>query len=155
MPVLEKRPRLGRRAFHQDGPVSLPTPASLGDYCDYECTTIATDGSAKLDAESGWGFTVWAPSTYTVYEFCGPTILDCSVPCFLGARRHTNNVGEVTALLLAFRWVKFYRVRRATIFYDSEYAAGVINRRYRAKTNLSFVLAAPHIIQKGRSRLLS
>ena len=77
-----------------------------------------------------------------MFDFCGPTILDCSAPGFLGARRHTNNVGEVAALLLALRWVKANSVRKATILYDSEYAAGVINRRFRAKSNLSLVLAA-------------
>ena len=45
-------------------------------------------------------------------------------------------------MLLALRWVKANTVRRATILYDSEYAAGVITRRFRARSNLSLILAA-------------
>ena len=43
--------------------MTLPPPASLDDYRVYDYVTIATDGSAVLDSESGWGFTIWVPDT--------------------------------------------------------------------------------------------
>ena len=120
LPVIGKPPRLRLVVAHDNDNISLPAPASIDGYAAYDCTTIATDGSADLDSASGWGFTIWRPDLRVVLDFCGPTELDCAARFFLGARRHTNNVGEVAALLLALRWVKANTVRRATILYDSE-----------------------------------
>ena len=62
---------------------------------------------------------------------------------FFGAIALTNNTGELTGLLQAFRWIIAYGgKRRCTILYDSEYAHGTITGAMQARSNYSLVISA-------------
>ena len=92
-------------------------------------------------------------------DFCGPTVLVPNDPCFLGASRHSNNVGEVTSIFLALCWLfsfdksppaSFSRLIPVVIEFDSQYAFDVISRRSRVSVNIALVLNARHIYDKVR-----
>ena len=90
---------------------------------------IATDGSAT-DSSAGWGPCIARQSINHLLDFCRPTALNALAPSCVGATCHTNNVGELTAILFTLRWVAL-RTRNETVViqYDSDYAACVISKR--------------------------
>jgi ribonuclease HI len=102
--------------------------------------TLATDGSSNQNDASGWGFTVDDPDCPNLLDYCGPSILDCTSDKHVGAWQHTNNVGELTAILLALRWILVATELPVTILYDSTYAANVTQRIFRPRANLSLTL---------------
>ena len=70
--------------------------------------SIFTDGSASVRPpfSAGWGFHVCTlEPRVTLYEDCGPVILQSDSPDYRGAIRLTNNAGELTALIRAFQWI--------------------------------------------------
>ena len=119
-------------------PAQLPPGSFQSDTLCLSC-----DGSAG-DGRSGWGFTVAQPGAAELQDFCGPTILDTCHPSFVGASRHTHNVGELTAMLFALSWIAQHTGPGDVVIleYDSDFAAGAIQRRLRVKTNLALVLRA-------------
>ena len=69
---------------------------------------VSCDGSATLNGDepkSGWGFTASLPFYDRLLDFCGPTILTSGDEAFVGATRHSNNVGEITALYFALNFI--------------------------------------------------
>ena len=79
-------------------------------------------------------------------DFCGPTILDPASPCFVGATLHSNNVGEILALIHALAWFSRSKLDCTCILeYDSEYAALSVQRLYRGKANVRLVLTARNL----------
>ena len=117
------------------------------------CDGSFTNGGDEAAECSGWGFTVASPSLTELKDYCGTTILDPHDPGFIGARRHTNNVGELSAMFFALSWAQEYISSSSSssspsaivIEYDSEYAAGVARRRIRGRANCRLVLRLRHI----------
>ena len=107
---------------------------------------VSVDGSCLQTDEtlsSGWGFTVISPDSHSLLDAAGPVVLGPLDPLFVGASRHTNNCGELAALVFAFRWVATStHCCRLRVLYDSEYAANLTSRRWRPSSNFSLVLAA-------------
>ena len=78
-----------------------------------------------------------------IVDCCGPIITDTTDPAYCGARQATNNVGELQAMLLALRVIHGLDLRgTTTIRYDSEVAASLVQRKYRANANFRLVLNA-------------
>ena len=104
---------------------------------------LSCDGSFAEEF-SGWGFTVAKFTAPLLLDFCGPTVLDTLSPSFIGAAHHSNNVGELSALYYALKWIAFHTSAgdQLVLEYDSEYAAQTIQRTYRARSNLSLILNA-------------
>jgi ribonuclease HI len=110
---------------------------------------ISCDGSSKGEGISGWGFTVAHASV--VADFCGPSVLDPGHAAFVGVCRHSNNVGEVAAILFGLCWAAEFisqctargdLVPNIVLEYDSQYAADVIRRITRPRTNLTVIINA-------------
>ena len=87
---------------------------------------------------------------------CAPIELCPTGANFAGALAHSNNVGELSAILFALYWLYDYLcscsadlshpeiLPAAVIEYDSVYAADAIRRRSRVRTNVDLVLKARH-----------
>ena len=97
----------------------LPQQPGPGEFQAHETLVLSCDGSARVgpDTEaSGWGFTVASSSWTSLRDFCGPTVLDPNDPGYIGAARHCNYVGELSALYFALCWVRVYVCRFIAIF---------------------------------------
>ena len=75
----------------------------------------------------------------TTRRFCGPTVLDRTCSLYRGACRHSNNCGELTAVIMACEFISECLPAGAaiTIFFDSLYAACIARQRWRASTNIA------------------
>jgi ribonuclease HI len=74
-------------------------------------------------------------------------------PGYIGAQRHTNNVGELSAFYFSLSWVVDFIASSPSspsfiIEYDSEYAAGVAQRHLRGRANLQLVLRLRHLFDQ-------
>jgi len=69
--------------------------------------SLFTDGSASTSPPfaAGWGLHSLDPTGCVTHEDWGSVCLDPSSPEFVGASRYTNNSGELTALIPAFKWI--------------------------------------------------
>ena len=139
---------------------------SLVQFRPVELLVISCDGSFRGNDDSGLGFTIASNEWPRLLYFCGPTVLSTDDDTFIGACRHSSNVGEISAMLLALLWGDDHL--RSTlpastsaegscsvvIEYDSEHAADVIRRRTRATSNLNLVLRARHVYDRVAHRLV-
>ena len=72
----------------------------------------------------------------------GPVCLDTHDKSFVGAKRHSNNTGELTAIIRACEWVCDWAsklVGSVLIRYDSEYAAKMATGLWKPRTNKELV----------------
>ena len=109
-----------------------------------ETLVISCDGSyfASLGL-SGWGFTVARQGIQRLCDFSGSTVIDPHAADFIGATAHSNNVGELLALIYAMSWLQQYGMEfRCVIEYDSEFAAQTVQRIYNTRSHLGLVLKA-------------
>ena len=115
---------------------------------------VSTDGSFSGN-EAGWGFTVARQGSPSLKDYCGPVILDGRHRHFLGAAQHSNNVGELCAMVLALSWVcKFSQSHECVVLeYDSDYAAKCIQRLFRAKSNVALILLGRSLLDKVGPRI--
>ncbi|CAK0864590.1 unnamed protein product, partial [Prorocentrum cordatum] len=131
---------------------------SQGFQGKFDLVYVPMDFKTNREA-SGWGLTVAAPGGHALLDYCGPTVTNVSDPCYIGATQHSNNVGELSALFFGLSWLRGHlstaarQPAKAIIEYDSEYAAGVIQRRTRARQNLTLVLRARHIYDQISSSI--
>jgi len=112
----------------------------------YISTRLSIDGSCLQiadEARAGWGFTVSATTLTHLADFCGPVHCNPRHPSYLGAGRPTNITAELTAMLLALRWIRTYaRGSDVTLEYDCVPAANLIRRIWKPTTNFALVLRA-------------
>ena len=135
----------------QDTP-SLPEAPRERLWPASEICTLSADGSFCKNS-SGWGFTVSQSSNAELSDFCGPVVLDPQASDFVGASRHTNNVGELCALLFALHWIHDHVALESFVLeFDSMYASDAIRRRSRTRTNLSLVLRARSVLDSIMSK---
>merc|ERR1711862_577584 len=83
------------------------------------------------------------------FDFYGPVRADENHEDWLGAQTQTNNTAELSAIIWALRWIYEKTVtatdtRRGSIaiLYDSKYAAMLVDRKWRPKTNGFLVYTA-------------
>ncbi len=136
-------------------PLVMPSQPSATQFVAVEPLVLSCDGSylAREDA-SGWGFSVCGTRMPRVYDYCGPTILDPTSEFYVGATQHTNNVGELLALIFAISWLINYPIQCACIIeYDSTYAADTVQRFSRGRANLSLVLRARSLFDEAVQRI--
>eukprot|EP01037_Dinobryon_pediforme_P020187 gene20187-20744_t len=93
--------REAAEAFLSATPVVSQSPLPGPSY------SLFTDGSASTSPPfaAGWGLHILDPTGCVTHEDWGPVCLDPSSPEFVGASRYTNNSGELTALISAFKWI--------------------------------------------------
>jgi ribonuclease HI len=99
------------------------------DYLESNVLAIYTDGSTigngKKNATGGYGV-----------FFGRPNIPNISIAMKTG--KVTNNITELKAIIDALKYISSHNVK-AVIYYDSDYASGVITGRKKAHTNLEIV----------------
>jgi len=143
---------LRRPAEHAD--LTFPVISTDGSY---------TNGNSGLESNqedlasprAGWGFTVATPSSGWLFDACGPVALAPLSPEYLGAARLSNNTGELTAMVVALRWLLHAGFPSARLEYDSQYAADVVRKVSRPHTNLTLVLQARRAFEDCESRGIS
>ena len=117
---------------------------------------ISCDGSCFADSDqSGWGFTVSHRAATHLQDYCGPTVVEPSTLGYIGATIHSNNVGELEALIFAMSWYKHSGLSCPLLLaYDSEYAACTVQRIFNGRSHLSLVLVARHLYDQLADRVL-
>jgi ribonuclease HI len=81
----------------------------------------------------------WTPDGQPTVEDCyfGPVVTDTSDAFWLGAKRGTNNTGELNGVATALLHMRAEGGHEpAAICYDSKYAANVTDRTWEAKSNV-------------------
>ena len=81
----------------------------------------------------------WTPNCQPTVEDCyyGPVVCDASDPFWLGAKRATNNTGELNGIATAILHMRAEGGHEAAaICYDSKYAANITDRTWDAKSNV-------------------
>ena len=145
----------GGAAFGAGRPsLSLPAQPAAADFTPTEPMVLSCDGSARSDS-SGWGFTVAGAALSLVNDFCGLIILVHTAGVFIGATTHTNNVGELSAMLFALSWIHCSDFAGPFVLeYDSEYAAGSIRRLLWTRSNLTLVINARAIYDQVADKVV-
>ena len=115
---------------------------------------VYTDGSftaASDDSEptSGWGIVVISPSE-VVADYYGATCLDAASVDWIGARRHSNNVGELCAVFKALQYILDCVPVGSDVHlvYDSKYAANCAQRLWRAQSNLRLITSCADMVDR-------
>ena len=125
---------------------------------DVSSWQIYTDGSGPVKGVApfaGWGVAVWdgkSDSTSPNVRLFGPVCLSPGDSRYLGAESHTNNVGELSAMVEALIWLEQEAPGApsvpATLFYDSSYAHGIITGAFVPEANIALAEKAKFIYQR-------
>ena len=123
--------------------------------------SIFTDGSASVRPpfSAGWGFHVCTlEPRVTLYEDCGPVILQSDSSDYHGATRLTNNAGELTALIRAFQWIlvqpkpREVGSRGYNIYTDSDYSQKcLLYPRKNTHSNRQLIQLARQLLDQVRT----
>lgn len=68
----------------------------------------------------------------------------------LNTAKVTNNIAELTGIIEALKVIRKLKEDRITIYYDSEYAAGVITGRTNARANLELVAEGKSLLSDAQ-----
>ena len=114
------------------------------DYCGW---AFHTDGSTRVvDGETlaGWGLISQSPHG-RIDVMLGPVVTTEAHFAFSGARAHSNNTAEMTAVMEALSFLRPHgpvaRDEQSCIYYDSLHAAGLCLGTIQARTHVHLALA--------------
>ena len=121
-----------------------------------------TDGSEDL-GKAGWAYAVLIggdaigdEGASLTSEGYGPVVTSAAHPAYLGARKHTNNTAELTALAELLRALLSSSPQRAgsrgIVRTDSEYAAACMMGRVTPKTNRQLAERLRSLWQRLRAK---
>lgn len=128
-----------------------------------EGITIYTDGSSKTGYDTvgnkhrtaGWGFLVLEEGEIIDIR-CGRVVTNketANEKYKLGANKHTNNTGEISAIAMAVAWaIASKRKGIMEIRYDSEIAAAAAQGYGRSKRNLVLVHTCRSLLSTALSQ---
>ena len=150
-----------------DGPDNDPAqplaPLSLTEWPaqarnTFDGNTIVTAGSCLTtrDGETvaGWGFSAALNGVESLYDAAGPVVSSSFGSLYVGASYPSNNTGELSAMLFAFRWVAGIALPTVTLDYDSNWAADLVQRRSRPRCHFRLVLEARRAFDAATSRTI-
>ncbi|KAJ8598626.1 hypothetical protein CTAYLR_003052 [Chrysophaeum taylorii] len=101
---------------------------------------------------AGWGVVV-TRGEETVDELFGPVELDPRSEYFLGAEVRSNNTGELSGIAEALLWLGCTPDDvPARLNYDSEYAAKITQRIFKAKKNVALAERCQSLLDTARAR---
>ena len=87
----------------------------------------------------------------------GPVVTTEAHLAFSGARTHSNNTAEMTAMIEALSFLgpqgPVARDEQSCIYYDSKHAAGVCLGTIQARTHVQLALACQESMQSAQHRL--
>ena len=105
---------------------------------------------------AGWGVIARSPRG-TIDVMFGPVVTTEAHPAFLGARAHSNNTAEMTAVIEALYFLgprgSVARNEEACIYDDSKHAAGVCLGTIQARSRVQLALACQRSILCAQHRL--
>ena len=114
---------------------------------DYRGWAIHTDGGTRVvDGETlaGWGV-ISRSLRGRIFVMFGPVITTEAHPALSGARTHSNNTAEMTAMIEALSFLGPHglvaRDEQPCICCDSQHAAGVCMGTIQARTHVQLALA--------------
>ena len=117
-------------------------------------------GTRRVNGETfaGWGVIARSPRG-TIDVMFGPVVTVETHPALSGARAHTNNTAEMTAMIEALSFLgprgSIARNEEACIYDDSKHAAGVCLGTIQARSHVQLALACqrPTLCVQHRLRL--
>ena len=126
---------------------------------DYHGWTMYTDGGTRVVV--GETFTGWSVSSRSlhgrIYVMFGPVVTTEAHMAFSGARTHSNNTCEITAMIVAF---SFFGSRSPVTpgeqnsdFFDSMHAAGICLGTIQARTHVQLTLAYQQSVIRVQRKL--
>jgi ribonuclease HI len=153
----------------------------------YTSLQVYTDGSCsmnnvtRLDRTAGWGVAIYMrhsnsncaaddatttdESILPLIELFGPVVTDFNSPFFLGAARHTNNTGELTAFGEAIIWlISNWKqicasistpLKNIVIHSDSTYAINAIIGTESGSSNLQLYSNIRQLLREFKQSLQS
>ena len=124
---------------------------------DFQRWTIYIDGGTRVvDGETSAGWGAIARSLHGRIVF-GPVITTEAHLAFSGARTHSNNTAEMSAMIeaLSFLGPRGPKARDANscIYYDTKHAAGVYMGTIQARTHVQLALACQQSMLSVQHRL--
>ena len=114
---------------------------------DYRGWALYTDGGTHVvDGETLAGWSVISRSPHgRIDVMFGPVVTTEAHPAFSGARTHSNNTAEMTAMIEALYFLGPHgpvtRDEQSRIYYDSMHAAGICLGTIQARTHVQLALA--------------
>ena len=143
--------------------IPAPSQRSFHNTCergyDFQRSAIYTDGGTRVEngeTLAGWG--VIARSHHgRIHIVFGPVITTEAHPAFSGARTHSSNTAEMTAMIEAFSFLGLRgpvaRDTNSCPFYDSKHAAGGCLGTIQARTHVQLALACQQLMLSVQHRL--
>jgi len=126
--------------------VPLAAPAPTQHTHLYYTDGSATSKKVHTPPPAGWGV-VYFTDAHLKYEAGGRVLVDTTHPDWMGARAHTNNTAELTAMCQALRHaLRKHPTEPCEIRYDSKLAAGLAVAAIQPTTNLELVNTLQHLV---------
>ena len=126
---------------------------------DYHGWAIYTDGGTRVDDGeifAGWGVISRSPRG-RIFVLFGPVITNEAHLAFSGARIHSNNTAEMTAMIEALSFLgprgPVTHDDQSRIYYDSMHAAGICLGTIQARTHVQLALACQQSMIRVQNRL--
>ena len=126
---------------------------------DYRWWPIYTDGGTRVvycETLAGWGVISRSPHGRIDVMF-GPVVTTEAHLAFSGARTHSNNTAEMTAMIEALFFLGPHgtvtRDEQSCHYYDSMHAAGVCLGTIQARTHVQLALACQQSVIRAQHRL--
>ena len=126
---------------------------------DFQGWAVYTDGCTRLtDGETlvGWGAVARSPHGMINVMF-GPVVTTEAHLAYVGARSHSNNTAEMSAIVEALSFLgplgPVAHDACSCVLYDSKRAAGVCLGTIHARTHVQFGLSCQQLLLKVQLRL--
>ena len=126
---------------------------------DFHGWAIYTDGGTRVvDGEilAGWCLISRSP-VGRIFILFGPVITTKAHLAFSGARIHSNNTAEMTAMFEALSFLgprgRVTRDEQSCIYYDSMHAGGICLCTIQARTHVQLALACQQSMIRAQQRL--
>ena len=126
---------------------------------DFQAWAIYTDGCTRVvDGETfaGWSAIARSPDGRIDIMF-GPVVTTEAHLAFSGARTHSNNTAEMTAMIEALSFLGPHGPvtgdEQSCIYYDSMHAAGICLGTIQARTHVQLALACQQSLICAQHRL--
>ncbi|CAE7804986.1 unnamed protein product [Symbiodinium sp. CCMP2592] len=140
-----RRAEFGKLVESELTALQLPLPVADHDELQNQDVTvdveIYTDGSfgERGSTVAGWGLYVRRGTHSESYY--APVKTEAASFLYHGACGHSNNVGELEAIGMAFKWARKHcdPGMKLCVLYDSQYAANAVQQKQEARTNLELI----------------
>ena len=143
----EKRREKTQPGGGRSGQVNDETPARGVEGIE-EIYTDGTGGKGE-GATAGWGWTCVA-GDQEKGTGQGRVVIDRAEREYIGADKHSNNTGELSAIYWAIKEAEERRAREIVVRYDSKYAAGMARGLWQPKRNKELIRTVRRAVRDTR-----